>query len=114
MALCKIKDFEYIKTIVENGIPYIYFICNKHRNLGIQKMSRGNMNRECVVGCQYCAGKNLPSWYIKQQIETNYPHIKVLSEYIGMNKPIDCYCENHDVYFSRNAKDVLYHGRGCD
>jgi len=46
-------------------------------------------------------------------IETKYPHIKVLSEYKGMNKELKCYCSIHDEYFSNIAKEILYHGRGC-
>ena len=79
--LCELKGFTYIKTEVEDGKPYIYFICNKHKILGMQKMTRGNMNRQEVHGCQYCSGKNLPHWYVKHIIESTYPNIKVLSEF---------------------------------
>ena len=58
------------------------------------------MNREEVHGCQYCCGKNLPHWYIKYVIETTFPNIKVLSEYKGMNRTLDCYCTIHDEYFT--------------
>lgn len=111
--LCESKDFQYIKTEKIDGKYYIFFICNKHRMLGIQKMTRGNMNRAEVNGCQYCSHKNLPHWYIKYMIESKYPNIEVLSEYKGMNKELQCYCNIHEEYFSNIAKEILYYGRGC-
>ena len=111
--LCEIKGFEYIKTETINGRPYIYFICPKHKHLGIQKMQRGGMNRECVHGCQYCYGKNLPHWYVKKLIEQKFPNLEVLSEYQGMNKPLTCHCNKHNQTFTNKAKEIFYYGRGC-
>ena len=100
-ALCESKGFEYIKTQKdEDGNYYIYFICNKHRILGVQKMRRGNMNRAEVHGCQYCCGKNLPQWYVEYEIEKNYPNYEVISEYKGMNQPLTCHCKKHDITFT--------------
>lgn len=111
--LCELKGFEYVKTELKDDVYYIYFICKKHRTLGIQKMRRGNMNRESVKGCQYCIGRNLPHWYVKDVIETKFPNLVVLSEFEGMNKPLTCYCKTHDVEFTTTAKYVFYDGRGC-
>ena len=113
-TLCELKGFEYVTTKYEDGLYMIYFICPKHRVLGVQKMRRGNMNRECVHGCQYCFGKNLPDWYVRMTIEEKYPNLIVESEYKGMNKMLCCYCKEHDEHFSALAKDVFYHGRGCE
>ena len=111
--LCELKGFEYIRTEVINGEAWIYFICNKHRILGMQKMRRSNMNRDSVKGCQYCSSKNLPHWYISYVIQNSYPNIEVLSEYHGMNEPLTCYCTLHDYKFTTLAKYVYYNGRGC-
>ena len=111
--LCEEKGFEYISTQKINGIYYINFICNKHRQLGIQHMRRGNMNRDMVQGCQYCINKNLPEWYIKQEIESKYP-FQVLSKYNGMNKELECYCLKHKSYFSHDAKYIYHNGSGCE
>lgn len=110
--LCSIKGFEYIKTEIENGIPFIYFVCKKHKMLGVQKMRRGNMNRESVNGCQYCSNKNLPHWYVKYIIESTFP-IEVLSEYKGMNKSLTCRCTIHDEIFTNLAKYIFHDGAGC-
>lgn len=113
--LCKTKGFEYIKTEkLQDGYYYIFFICNKHRDFGVQKMRRGNMNRECVHGCQYCVGKNLPQWYIQREIESKFPNLRVTSDYLGMNKPLECKCLKHNKNFTHNANQIFYYGRGCD
>ena len=112
--LCEEKGFKYIKTEKIDNYYYIFFICNKHKEFGIQKMRRGNMNRESVKGCQYCAGKNLPQWYIENEIELKYPNIKVMSDYLGMNSPLECYCTKHNNTFVHNANQIFYYGRGCD
>ena len=112
--LCIEKGFEYISTEKRNdGYYYINFICNNHRYLGIQSMRRGNMNRNSVKGCQYCIGRNLPSWYVKQEIESRYPDFKVISEFNGMNNELECYCKKHHEYFAHEAKRIYYDGRGC-
>lgn len=111
-ALCDLKGFDYVKTKIEDGIPYIYFICRKHKMLGIQKMRRGNMNREQVNGCQYCINRNLPHWYVKYIIESNYD-IDVISEYQGMNKNLTCKCRVHNRVFTTLAKYVYHDGVGC-
>lgn len=37
-ALCESKGFEYVKTEKINDVYYIFFICKKHKMLGVQKM----------------------------------------------------------------------------
>lgn len=52
--MCDKRGFEYINWFREDGLIYIEYICPKHREAGIQKMRKGNMNRENIVGCPYC------------------------------------------------------------
>lgn len=113
IELCKTKGFEYIRTEKKDDKYVIFFYCPKHRELGEQYMTRGNMNREEVQGCQYCSGKNLPHSYIREKIENKYP-FKVLSEYNGMNNPLKCYCNKHNKEFTRQAKSIFYKGVGCE
>lgn len=110
VELCSSLDFEFVDIKRENSILYIYFICNKHRDLGVQRMRRGNMKRD-IKGCQYCKG-NLPEWYVRQKIEELYPHIKLIGEYVNMSTPIDCHCEKHDIYWKTAPQNILY-GHGC-
>lgn len=110
IELCSSLDFEFVDIKREDSIIYIYFICNKHRDLGVQKMRKGNMKRN-IKGCQYCKG-NLPEWYVKQKIAELYPYIKLIGKYINMSTPIDCYCEKHNVYWKTSPQNILY-GHGC-
>lgn len=52
--ICKSKGFEYIGWNRENSNIYIQYICPKHQEAGIQKMRKGNMNRNNIIGCPYC------------------------------------------------------------
>lgn len=53
-AICEKRGFKYIGTSREDGLIYILYICPKHESAGIQKMRKGNMNRDNIVGCPYC------------------------------------------------------------
>lgn len=110
VELCKKYDFEFVDIKRENSVIYIYFICNKHRDLGVQKMRKTNMKRG-IKGCIYCKG-DLPEWYVRQKINELYPHIKLTGNYVNMSTPIDCYCEKHDVYWKTTAQNILF-GHGC-
>lgn len=52
--ICREKGFEYQYWRRENGVIFIYYICQKHPEAGIQKMRKGNMLRDNVMGCPYC------------------------------------------------------------
>ena len=53
-ALCNRKGFIYKDFSRENSIIYVHFICPDHVDAGIQKMRKGNMERENIQGCRYC------------------------------------------------------------
>lgn len=110
--LCESKSFEYVKTEKVNGKYCIFFICPKHSDIGIQYMQRGNMNRECVHGCQYCIGRNIPEWYAKKHILESF-NIEVLSEFKGTDSTITCKCLKHDKIFTADSGSVFYSGLGC-
>lgn len=110
IELCNKHDFEFIEIKRENSVIYIYFICNKHRELGIQRMRKENMKRD-IKGCQYCKG-NLPEWYVRQKISTEYPHIELVGEYKNMSTPLECHCNKHDVYWTTTPQNILC-GHGC-
>ena len=52
--MCENKGFIYVETIRENGYIYIKYICKKHPEVGVQKMRKGNMKRDNIIGCPYC------------------------------------------------------------
>lgn len=110
IELCQKHDFEFVDIKRENSVLYIYFICKKHRELGVQKMRKTNMKRD-IKGCKYCKG-DLPEWYVKQKIVELYPYIKLIGKYVNMSTPIDCYCEKHNVYWKPTPQSIL-EGHRC-
>lgn len=108
--LCQSKGFEYVDTIRENGKIIIVFICNKHRELGEQHMTRNNMKR--AKGCKYCFGKDLPEWYISQKIKEINPHIKILEPYTKLSQRVDCLCTKHNCHTRKSIQEILK-GQGC-
>lgn len=108
--LCEKCDFEFVDIKRENSIIYIYFICNKHRDLGVQKMRKQNMKRD-IKGCKYCKG-DLPEWYVRQKIKKEHPHIELLGEYKNMSTYLECHCTKHDVYFKTSPQNILQ-GHEC-
>jgi hypothetical protein len=77
--LCESHDFEYINTVRKNGKINIEFICNKHRELGNQYMTKYNMERN-INGCKYCCGKELPEWYVLNKAKEINPNIELLQQ----------------------------------
>ena len=110
-VLCESNGFEYIDTIRENGKITIVFICGKHRELGEQHMTRKNMERE-IKGCKYCAGKELPQWYISQKIKEINPHIEILEPYSILSQRVNCLCKKHNHHTHKSIQEILK-GQGC-
>ena len=52
--LCENKGFIYMGFERINGKIYINYICPNHQEIGIQKMTKGNMNRDNITACPYC------------------------------------------------------------
>ena len=109
--LAESKGFTYVKTRRENGIIYIDFICNNHKDLGIQSMRKGNMKRG-ISGCQYCSGKNLPEEYVINMMEEINPSVELLEPYTNMTTRMQCRCKIHDIESSKTMQEILQ-GRGC-
>lgn len=109
--LCIKHGFEYIDTIRKDGKIMIMFICNKHRELGIQYMVKPNMQRD-IKGCKYCSGKQLPEWYVLDKLKKVSPHIELLEPYVNLTTSIKYYCKKHNQY-SKNTLQNLLKGEGC-
>lgn len=109
--LCESKNFEYIDTIRENGKITIVFICNNHRDLGEQHMTKKNMERD-INGCKYCAGKELPEWYVIQKAEEINPFIQLLEPYKNLTTRMNCFCTKHNCNTRKNMQEILK-GQGC-
>ena len=116
-ARCSELNFEYVNTIRdkskngENKI-YIEFICNRHRKVGIQRMSRYNMYRD-IKGCEYCAHKKFLDGELEQLCNQGSPHIKIITEPIfQINQRVDCICEKHGLITNVRVGDIIG-GKSC-
>ena len=98
ISLCEKHDFKFINAKKENCKIFIYFICNKHSELGVQKMSKTNMQRD-IKGCKYCKG-DLPEWYVKDKIAKERPSIELMGKYKNMSTPIKCKCLTHNIIWN--------------
>lgn len=109
--LCESKNFEYVDTIRKNGKITIVFICKNHYELGEQHMAKKNMERD-IKGCKYCAGKDLPEWYVLRKVNEYNPHIKLLEPYINLTTRMRCFCDKHNYNTSKTMQEILK-GQGC-
>ena len=112
--LCQERDFEFIKIAREriNNVNKIcvYFICNKHRDKGIQIVPISNFKRN--KKCQYCVHKNLSKEDIEKMVNDKMPHIKIISDYSILNDEIEYCCTIH-TYYGHTTPVNLIKGRGC-
>ena len=109
--LCDSKNFTYIDTIRKNGKITISFICNNHKKLGLQYMTKANMERN-IKGCKYCSGKDLPEWYVLEEAERINPNIKILEPYTNLTTRMKCICVKHNYPTSKSMQEILK-GQGC-
>lgn len=109
-SLCSKHNFSFIKAEKENGKVFIYFICNKHKIFGVQKMTKNNMSRN-IKGCKYCKG-DLPEWFVRKKIQSEYPHIQIVGAYKNMTTPVKCKCLKHNVLWDITPQSIL-NGTSC-
>lgn len=113
-GLCCERDFEFVKIAREqiNNTSKIcvYFICNKHKDKGIQIVPIGNFKRN--KKCQYCIHKNISKDDIEKMVKDKMPQIKILSDYTILNDKIEYCCTIHN-YYGHTTPANLIKGRGC-
>lgn len=109
--LCNKCGFTFVEAKRINGVINIGFICNKHIELGVQYMTKYNMQRN-IKGCKYCAGKQLPEWYVMQQKELINPNIELLESYKNLTTRMKCYCHKHNIITNKTMQEIL-DGQGC-
>lgn len=109
--LCQKHNFTYKGVSRVNGQIKIFFICNKHTELGVQQMSKNNMTRE-IKGCKYCSGKDLPEWYVLEKMKRINPNLLLLEPYKNLTTKIKYVCTKHN-YESQSTMQNILNGRGC-
>ena len=104
--LCQKHDFEFVDIYRESGIIYISFICNKHREFGVQRMRKGNMKRN-IHGCQYCSHKNFPKAYLLEQLRLKAPNIELLEDFTKLTDQVQCKCTVHNHIMNRTIASLI-------
>ena len=119
--LCEQHGFEYVNTVVENYIVWIEMICPRHRHVGIQRVKKGNLQRDTTYKCVYCIGRKV---HPLDSFGNKYPELidlwgeqnqKTPFEYTpSSNQSAWFKCENglHDDY-RRRINDVNRRGFRC-
>lgn len=90
-TICCENDLKYI------GLDYgcdnkgkILFICNKHKNKGIQQSSISHMKTK-KIKCCYCSGKIVTKHDLKNDPKI-HKNVYILGEYKNAHTPIKCIC----------------------
>lgn len=110
VSLCNKHGFIFVSAEKGNGKTFINFVCKKHQELGMQKMSKSNMNRD-IKGCKYCKG-DLPEWYVREKIKNEHPNIEIIGDYKNLSTPVKCKCLAHGVEWNIKPNEILK-GIGC-
>lgn len=113
-SLCEERDFTYInierKQIHGANKICVYFICNSHKDKGVQIVPIANFRRN--KKCQYCVHKNLSKNDIKKLVDEKLPHIQILSDYSYIHDEVNYLCTIHN-YRGHTSPANLIKGRGC-
>lgn len=107
---CEELDFTFIEVIYDN-MNYISFYCNKHKELGPQRKRIYDFDKD-IDGCKYCLNKDLPEWYVKEQIAKINPTIHLTEEYKGFSEKHNCFCSKHNLPTIKTPSELL-DGKGC-
>lgn len=107
--LVESKGLEFVKITRENSQLCIYYICPKHRYVGVQKTSLESIRR-MTVGCPYCIGRNKTTESFKKELFDINPSIRVKGEYVDAKTPIECECLIDHTIWSPIPNRML---RGC-
>ena len=109
--LIESKGMEFIKITRENSVLYVYYICPKHRQYGVQRTTLESMRR-MKVGCTYCIGRHKTTEIFKAELFNINPNVKVLGEYIDAKTNILCKCLI-DGHKWNPTPHTLLSGQGC-
>lgn len=114
--LCNAQDVTYVdvesktKETSKKKERYIKFICNIHKDKGIQESTVYDFHRYKHV-CKYCNGSRLKEIFKSRVFEAN-PDITVLSEYTQWLSKVDCLCNKCGHKWKARPSVILY-GGGC-
>lgn len=111
--LCNKLNFTYVDRELHNQNTHIKFICNKHKDKGVQIKSSSNIEKR--HGCIYCSGKNQKSHKtFVAQISDILPNIEILSPYTNQKQKVSCQCKIHQIRFSCLPANLLQGQNPCN
>lgn len=112
--LCIERDFTFIAIervfIHTQNKICVKFICNKHKNKGIQCVPFNNFKRS--PRCQYCINKNITKNDIRDMMENVCPQIEVISDYSLLNDKVNYRCKIHNYYGHTSPINIIK-GKAC-
>lgn len=109
--LVESKGLEFVKITRENSQLRVYYICPKHRDVGIQVTSLESIRR-MKIGCTYCIGRHKTTESFRQELFNINTNILVRGEYVDVETPIECECLIDGTIWSPTPNSLLC-GRGC-
>lgn len=109
--LTESKGMEFIKITRENSKLYIYYICPRHRDVGIQRTTLEGMRR-MKIGCAHCIGRHKTTESFRLEVFNINPKIKINGEYINASTPIECECLIDGIIWFPKP-NALLNGQGC-
>lgn len=108
---CKDKKLIYIKYSKQpKKGTMIHFICPKHKDKGAQIKDWSHF-RTYTYGCSYCSGRGQTTEEIQQKVQN--PDVKIISPYLGNEKPIECECIKCHYRWITLPKVLITNGSGC-
>lgn len=108
---CAEKDLIYIKYSKrpKQG-TMIHFICPRHQNKGEQVKDWSHF-KNYTYGCSYCSGRGQTTEEIQEKVKN--PDVKIISQYLGNEKPITCECLKCHYQWTTLPKVLITNGSGC-
>lgn len=114
IELCNKNNFTFVKSEVVKGKTIVYYVCNIHKNKGLQHTSIGNLRNKRRPGCLYCLKLNKKTHAeFTQEISEKLPNIILLTEYINADSAIKCKCNNCGYEWTTTPNRLLSSKYGC-
>ena len=114
-SACKTLNFEFVDTYVKNGKTYVQYICNRHRDKGVQEKPWVSFKNTITnhKGCPYCNGKKRTSEDFDNDMKTLHPNIYIKEgQFKNRESRICCECLVCGNVWTTSAESLLS-GHGC-
>lgn len=119
----KYSEEDYKMKCQELGVNYIGFhsegrkgtmidyICPVHENKGVQSVDWSHF-KSYKHKCKYCSGRGMSTEDAQKKVKNK--NIKLISPYLGSEKPIRCYCDVcGNEWVTNRPLDLFRRSCGC-